>query len=320
MEEKIDTQIENRKPKRYVPTHNDRIVDARSENRKQFTQIKMEDPRERLKELPFKQAKDRRQSKIVEFRNKRMEENKGTQLEEKRESPKQFQNMIKEITLALNEFMETTNKEIENIKKMVDLNFRGFYEEQKEFKKYKEDVKIQMQNIIVYQKELNQKWEAIGSLVEGIIEGTSQTTQTKSNLDYSKYKKDIKENIKRKFNYEVSKRQIDRQPASKAVLYDRYIPNKARIVTNLNGAIRTYKVSINYKYGYKVFYVNYKNKWNRLRDVIESLRLEGLVYGFRNIINTLRLRNNKFAESLKTSTEKKKIDDGKWKKELISNQ
>ena len=214
MEEKIDTQIENRKPKRYVPTHNDRIVDARSENRKQFTKIKMEDPRERLKELPFKQAKDRRQSKIVEFRNKRMEENKGTQLEEKRESPKQFHNMLKEITLALKEFMETTNKEIENIKKVVDLNFGGFYEEQKEFKKYKEDVKIQMQNIIVYQKELNQKWEAIGSLVEGIIEGTSQTTQTKSNLDYSKYKKDIKENIKRKFNYEVSKRQIDRQPAS----------------------------------------------------------------------------------------------------------
>ena len=31
----------------------------------------------------------------------------------------------------------------------------------------------------------------------------------------------------------------------------------------------------------------------RLRDIIDKLRTEGLVYGFRNIIRTLGTRNNK---------------------------
>ena len=52
-------------------------------------------------------------------------------------------------------------------------------------------------------------------------------------------------------------------------------------------------MSISYKQGYKIFYVKYNGKWIRLRDIIEKLWTEGLVYGFRNIIRTLRTRNNK---------------------------
>ena len=37
-------------------------------------------------------------------------------------NPRSLTTMIKEITEALNQFMEVTNKEIENIKMIVDLN------------------------------------------------------------------------------------------------------------------------------------------------------------------------------------------------------
>ena len=52
-------------------------------------------------------------------------------------------------------------------------------------------------------------------------------------------------------------------------------------------------MSISYKQGYKIFYAKYIGKWMRLRDIIDKLRTEGLVYGFRNIIRTLGTRNNK---------------------------
>ena len=48
----------------------DKIKDARSERRQQFTKIKTVDPRDRLRELPLKQAKDRRQSIFEENRSK----------------------------------------------------------------------------------------------------------------------------------------------------------------------------------------------------------------------------------------------------------
>ena len=297
-EEKIDNQGNRKKPQKSLLSKNDRIIDARSENRQQFTKIKIEDPRERLRELPLQQAKDRRQSIIEQNRSKKKDPK--TQVDSK--TPIQLQSMIKEITQALNCFMETTNKEIENIKRVVDLNFRGFKEEHEELKKYKDEAKFKMQNVIIIQKELNQKWEAIGSLVEGMIEGSSHTAPSGNNLGYSKYKEDIKEKLKLR-SYHRNTKQQNRPPDSKAILYDRYIPNRAKVVTNSNNVIRTYKVSISYRYNYKTFYVKYKNRWTPLKDNIDRLRNEGLVYGFRNIINTLRLRKTNKSKILKTSKE-----------------
>ena len=210
--------------------------------------------------------------------------------------------MIKEITQALNYFMESTNKEIENIKKVVDLNYWRFTEEHEEFKKYKDEAKIKMQNIIIFQKELNQKWEDIGSLVEGMIEGSSHTAPSGNNMGYSKYKEDIKEKLKLR-SYQRNTKQQNRLPDSKAILYDRSIPNRAKIVTNSNNVIRTYKISISNIYNYKTFYVQYKNRWTLLKDNIDRLRNEGLVYGFRNIINAQGLRKTNKSKTLKTSKE-----------------
>ena len=78
---------------------------------------------------------------------------------------------------------------------------------------------------------------------------------------------------------------------SKAVLYDKFKANKDRVVTMVGDSIKTYEVSISNKNKLKVFYIIYENKWIQLRRIIEKLNAEGLVYGFRNIVNTLRLRN-----------------------------
>ena len=49
-----------------------RIYDAKSESRKEFTQVKIKDARERLKDIPIIAAKERRQKIITENREKRI--------------------------------------------------------------------------------------------------------------------------------------------------------------------------------------------------------------------------------------------------------
>ena len=111
-----------------------------------------------------------------------------------------------------------------------------------------------MQNIIITQKELNQKWDAIGSLVEGMIEGSTYAEPMKKNLQYSKYKED---NIKLNSSYYEKTKQKNNPNVSKAILYDKYNYNKARVVTKYNDTIKTYKVSISYRYNFKAYYINY---------------------------------------------------------------
>ena len=79
-EEKIEVN-KGRKRKQSKPKQVDTITDARSESRKEFTKIKIEDPMKRLQELPLKQAKERRQNIIEENRVKRIEENKIAKIE-----------------------------------------------------------------------------------------------------------------------------------------------------------------------------------------------------------------------------------------------
>ena len=61
--------------------HNNRIYDARSESRKEFTKISFKDAKPRLQEIPHIQAKERRQKKINENREKRINEENKNELE-----------------------------------------------------------------------------------------------------------------------------------------------------------------------------------------------------------------------------------------------
>ena len=52
------------------------VYDAKYESRKEFTQVKIMDARERLKDIPIIAAKERRQKMITENRKKRIEDTK----------------------------------------------------------------------------------------------------------------------------------------------------------------------------------------------------------------------------------------------------
>ena len=162
-----------------------------------------------------------------------------------------------------------------------------------------------MHNLIEFQKEINQKWEAIGSLVEGMIEGESYQIKTsQNNSSYSEYKKNL---------IEANKKQ---QSITKAILYDKYIPNKARIVTKSGETIKSYRVTISHKFNKRIYYVNYKGKWQRLRDIIEQPRNEGIVYGFKNIIKAMRSRHFK---KYKNEKQEKLTPEQKDKREKEEN-
>ena len=99
------------------------IYDAKSESRKEFTQVKIEDARERLKDIPIIEAKERRKKRITENREKRIEDTKKEQKHGKINN-KQLVEMIKDLKKALKEFDEITRKEMENIMIIVDRRYK----------------------------------------------------------------------------------------------------------------------------------------------------------------------------------------------------
>ena len=128
--------------------------------------------------------------------------------------------MIRELSQILNEFTKSMNKEIKNIKKIIHLNERGNSKEYETLKKINKNVNRHLQEIILHQKEINQKWDSIGSFIEGMIKEYIETPhKATTNSNYLKYNKYIRERRNQKF-----------LPITKAILNDKYIANKARIV------------------------------------------------------------------------------------------
>ena len=220
-------------------------------------------------------------------------------------NPRNLMTMIKEITEALNQFMEVTNKEIENIKKMVEINHKSYIIEQKETKKDKEIIESRIQNIIISHKELCQKWDAIESLVEGIkVNSDNILSRTPKNTSYINYKNSI-----------IEQKRKQRKSITQAILYNKYLPNKARIITKPEGNIKVYNVSINHRNYRTNLFIKFNNKWQKLNTVADKLREEGLVFGFKNMINALRSRHN----ASKINANKPEMDTNK-RKSLENNE
>ena len=144
--------------------------------------------------------------------------------------------MIKQLTQTLHQYMDTTNKEIENIKKIVNLNYKLTTEAKEKSENFKEETNDRIQSIIITQKELIQRWEAIGSQFESMIDNTTNFT--------NKPKK--KNRINNEAGIKIHRKNGKWQPSNKAILYDRYISNRTRIVTHSGNSIKTYKVWIDY--------------------------------------------------------------------------
>ena len=71
-EEKIYANSDRNKYRNGTQGQANRIIHATSEIRTNFTQIKVTDPTEKLRELPLKQAKERRQNAEEENRTKEL--------------------------------------------------------------------------------------------------------------------------------------------------------------------------------------------------------------------------------------------------------
>ena len=109
-------------------------------------------------------------------------------------------------------------------------------------------------------------------------------------------------------------RQQQHTNINKAILFDRMNHNRARMVTKNDDQITIYKISISYKYNSTMYYIYFKNKWRKLRDVIKNLNKEGLIYGFKSIIKALKLRrynqnNQKVNNTLKEENTPMDVDN-----------
>ena len=72
-------------------------------------------------------ANERRHNIIAENREKRIEDSKISQ---RFKDPEYIQSILNEIRETMKEFMEYTNNEIENIKKIVEFNYKWQKNEQ----------------------------------------------------------------------------------------------------------------------------------------------------------------------------------------------
>ena len=197
---------------------------------------------------------------------------------EDQNDPKYLSKMIKEMAQTVNNYMLTTTQEIDNIKKIVEINHKSSVEVKEKINNITRDVDIRIQNIINIQKEIASKHETLKSLVEGMIENTQNI---QADREYVEHKQTITGNAV----YQKAKAD---QNILKAILYDKYHYSKATIVTN-NKEIKIYPVTISTKYSIRpTYYILYQNKWQKLRKVANLLREEGLIFGYKNIIRAIR--------------------------------
>ena len=117
MEEEKETNLAAKKRGRKQDKPTKGIYDPRSESRQQFTKILMADPRQRLIEIPINAAKERRQKIFNENREKRTKE----EIIPNNTDNKQLVEMMKNLTKALREYENATNKELENIMRVIEL-------------------------------------------------------------------------------------------------------------------------------------------------------------------------------------------------------
>ena len=127
---------------------------ARSANRKDITVIELKDPRDNLQQIPLKVANERRQNIIKDKRAERIESNNIQQEWQGQADAAQLTTMIKQLTQAMSKFMKATNKEMENMKKMTDLNYEKAVKDNKYMKTIEEKMDKHIENLIVEHKEM----------------------------------------------------------------------------------------------------------------------------------------------------------------------
>ena len=275
-EEKISTST-----RRKIINQENQIRDARSMSRNEFTKIKLVDPRIARQEIPQKRAEERRKKLIKDNRAERIEQSKKKEEVTETNDSRQVSKLIKELNQALNNYMSITAKEIENIKRMIDLNHSEIKEGNKKTETNKREIDSKMQNIINAHKEIAGKHEALESLVVWMTEKI-QEYKTPVN---SKYKqKSGKDNIHR------DKTKFNKQEFLTAILHDKKRYDNGIMV--MNDGSRMYKKKIWCKWIWKRgnwnthYYVYDNKKLIDLKKFYEIYR-ENMIFGRQSIVEAL---------------------------------
>ena len=282
-------------------------IKQRNENFKNTINSNNINSLERFTKRKEEERKKARIERANANREKNNEENKKE--EEGKIEPMRIMKTIKELTDTLKGFMDTTKKEIENLKKLIELNNKLTKKDKEEIKSIKIHTENRIQNIINEHKELKLKLEDTQRKTEVILTNTREISEQKSNnSEYKIYK----EKIKQIQQNTIKQAKQKYTPIKKAILFDKFNPYKGRIITSKEKRINVYSISIKYKYNTVMYNIHFENKWQRLYKVINVLRKEGIVYGFRNMIESLRKRkhNNRkeVKNSAKESNEEMEID------------
>ena len=293
-----DSREEDKRGKEAKSRYNDRIKDARSESRiEKFMPTKLKDPREKLQEIPHNQAKDRRQKIFEENRSKKKAPREDIKKEREDLNLKELAKMVKELSTALREYERITNQEIDNIKKIIEKRSKTASIEYEKYHKTNIEIDTRIQNVIEKCKEISQSNLSLKNLVEEIVNKENKTPKQSS---YSKFKN---QDITQAINLKTRNHNI-----TKAILYDRYRTNKAKMVTK-GTKIIVYPIKIQWNYNRYYFYILYRQKWQLLRNVATALRKEGLIFGARNIIAALKEKYKNIAKKqqiLKTQGDSQK--------------
>ena len=124
-EEKIITKTSHKSRKE---NQSKSINDPRAESRKRFMEIPQNDPRIKLQDIPVSQAKERRQKgfkdkRMNAYNEEVMEDNKLLKQIKEAKDFKGISEIVANLIKMVCAYMENTQKEIENIKSIVDLEF-----------------------------------------------------------------------------------------------------------------------------------------------------------------------------------------------------
>ena len=286
--------------------HTNKITNPRSESRKQFMTIHSTDPKTRLQELPLKQAKERRQNII--------KENRVLKQGEEKKDAKQLVEIMKELRQTLDSYMETTTKEIQNIKNIVEYGHKINEEKHKRLEIIEKDLKGIIQGIINQVKEIDQRNKAMETVHIPSDKWTNtrakywknkdsnKSIDSSKNIAYEKFKESIKSAVTKDMHTPYS---LQREIA-KAILLDRYIPNKACVVVRNERGITKYQWSVSNTYTAKRYYVRYEGKWRRMKYIFNELKDKGLIFGRNSIINALKERSKLIKNDRPRSTQSPK--------------
>ena len=192
--------------------------------------------------------------------------------------------MVKELSTALREYERITNQEIDNIKKIIEKRSKTASIEYEKYHKTNIEIDTRIQNVIEKCKEISQSNLSLKNLVEEVVNKENKTPKQSS---YSKFKN---QDITQAINLKTRNHNI-----TKAILYDRYRTNKAKMVTK-GTKIIVYPIKIQWDYNRYYFYILYRQKWQLLRNVATALRKEGLIFGARNIIAALKEKYKNIAK------------------------